>query len=171
MESEPEVGTRTKGSVLTNRSYIAFMMAQLVSFLGTHMHLIALLWLMSILTDHDPLYIGLIGVAEMVPSVILAPLAGVWIDRWNKLRTMRVADLISGTLVAVIATTAYLGVLHPIGLLLLTVLLAGTFVFFWPAKQALMPQVVEAEHLMEANSYSQTISTATMIGGPLLAGI
>jgi len=157
--------------LMQNRSYLALMAAQLVSNIGTYMHSLALIWLMNLLTGGSAFWMSMIAVAQIIPAVLIGPFSGVWVDRWNKLLTMRVVDLVATVLVGAIATLAYLGQITPLSLLAITFLLSATTTFFNPAKQVLLTHIVARDDLLKANSVSQTIQTLCLLGGPVLAGI
>ena len=67
---------------LRYRNYRLFFTGQRVSLVGTWMTRIATSWLVYRLTD-SAFLLGLIGFAGQIPSFLLAPIAGVWVDRWT----------------------------------------------------------------------------------------
>jgi MFS family permease len=69
---------------LRHRNYRLFFTGQTVSLIGTWMTRIATSWLVYRLT-HSAL-LGLVGFAGQIPSFLLAPFAGVLVDRWNRHR-------------------------------------------------------------------------------------
>ena len=157
--------------VLRNRSFLALLLAQSVSNIGDFMHSLALIWLMNLLTDGSALWMSMIAVMQIVPKVLFAPFVGVLVDRWPKLRTMRIVDVVSAVLAGMIAGLSFSGMLLPWQLLVLTFLMSTASNFFNPSKQVLMTRLVTKEQLMAANSASQTIMTMCMLGGPVLAGV
>ncbi|MGH9567679.1 MAG: MFS transporter, partial [Candidatus Angelobacter sp.] len=67
---------------LSYRNYRLFFGGQSVSLIGTWMTRIATSWLVYRLT-HSAWLLGLVGFSGQIPGFVLAPFAGVWIDRWN----------------------------------------------------------------------------------------
>ncbi len=72
---------------LRSRNYKLFFTGQLVSLIGTWMTRIAMSWLVYRLTGSAAL-LGIVGFASQIPAFVLGPVAGVWIDRWNRHRTV-----------------------------------------------------------------------------------
>ena len=67
---------------LAHKNYRLFFSGQSISLIGTWMTRIATSWLVYRLTG-SPLLLGIVGFAGQIPSFILAPLAGVLVDRWK----------------------------------------------------------------------------------------
>src|SRR5881227_1710929 len=72
---------------LANRNYRLFFSGQGVSMVGTWMTRIATSWLVYKLTG-SALLLGVVGFAGQIPSFLLAPFAGVLVDRWNRHRLL-----------------------------------------------------------------------------------
>ncbi len=97
--------------------------------------------------------IALVAIALAVPMILVGPIAGVFVDRWDRRRVMLVSDLLRaaivlGFIVAVAADQLWL-------LYLLAVAHATVGTFFTPARMALLPLVVPEEGLLAANSLTQ----------------
>ena len=72
---------------LRSPNYRLFFAGQSISLIGTWMTRIATSWLVYRLTD-SALLLGVVSFAGQIPAFFLAPIAGVWIDRWNRHRTL-----------------------------------------------------------------------------------
>src|SRR3954449_11654908 len=68
---------------LRHRNYRLFFGGQTISLIGTWMTRIATSWLVYRLTGSAWL-LGIVGFMGQIPTFLLAPFAGVWVDRWNK---------------------------------------------------------------------------------------
>src|SRR5512140_2396463 len=68
---------------LRSRNYRLFFGGQSVSLIGTWMTRIATSWLVYRLTG-SAFLLGMVGFAGQIPTFILGPFAGVWVDRWNR---------------------------------------------------------------------------------------
>src|SRR4051795_8600740 len=79
---------------LHHRNYRLFFMGQTVSLIGTWMTRIATSWLVYRLTG-SALLLGLVGFAGQIPSFLLAPFAGVLVDRWNRHRLLVVTQILA----------------------------------------------------------------------------
>src|SRR6476660_4095175 len=79
---------------LAYRNYRLFFGGQSVSLIGTWMTRIATSWLVYRLTG-SPVLLGVVGFAGQIPTFILGPFAGVWVDRWDRHRTLVVTQILS----------------------------------------------------------------------------
>src|ERR1700682_6149981 len=79
---------------LRSRNYRLFFTGQSVSLIGTWMTQIATSWLVYRLTG-SPWLLGIVGFASRLPTFVLGPFAGVWVDRWNRHRTLVVTQILS----------------------------------------------------------------------------
>src|SRR5258708_23101446 len=76
---------------LSHRNYQLFFSGQSISMIGTWMTRIATSWLVYKLTG-SALLLGVVGFAGQIPSFVLAPFAGVLVDRWNRHRLLVVTQ-------------------------------------------------------------------------------
>src|SRR5215470_4495557 len=72
---------------LGHRNYKLFFSGQSISMIGTWMTRVATSWLVYKLTG-SAFLLGLVGFAGQIPSFVLAPFAGVFVDRWNRHRLL-----------------------------------------------------------------------------------
>jgi MFS family permease len=155
---------------LSSRNYRLYFGGQCVSLLGNWMTATASLWLVYHLSG-SPVYVGLVGFANQIPVLLLAPFAGVWIDRANRLRLMQVTQLLSMLQSAALAALTLTGHITVGRLIGLCVFQGFINAFEWPARQALTFDLVEnkahLENVIALNSI--TFNFARLIG-PAIAG-
>src|SRR5215207_1562462 len=77
-----------------HRNYRLFFAGQIVSLCGTFLSQVAIAWLVYRLT-HAAWLLGVVGFAGQVPMFLLAPFAGVWVDRWDRRRLLVVTQALS----------------------------------------------------------------------------
>lgn len=133
----------------TNPVFTRLWLAQVLSMAGDWLSFVALLSLMLELTGSG-LSVSALLLCTSVPSLLVAPFAGVVADRCDRRRVMITADLVrmlcvSGFLLLDSADQAWLAYL-------LTVLLAVASGFFAPAAAAALPNLVTAGQLTSANA-------------------
>jgi len=128
------------------------------------MALIALVYLRA---PGSSLQIAKILSFTIIPVFLIGPLAGVYVDRWNRRRTMYICDLLRSLLVLTIPLFLfYTKSLGPIYLIIFIVFSIGRF--FVPAKLSIIPDLVNKKDLLIANSL---INTTGMIAATLGFGI
>ena len=155
-----------------NRNFRALWFGQIVSLLGDWFNLIASAALLNELTESG-LAIGGLFVVRMIAPFLISPFAGVIADRYNRKAILLTTDIVRGIIVL-----GFLFVREPqhVWLLyLLTGLQLGTGGFFFPTKNALLPDIVREDELGAANTISSiTWSTMLAVGaalGGLVAGL
>src|SRR3954469_15208676 len=79
---------------LHSRNYRLFFAGQTISLIGTWMTRLATSWLVYRLTGSAVL-LGAVGFFGQVPMFFLGPIAGVWVDRWDRRRTLVLTQVIS----------------------------------------------------------------------------
>src|SRR5687768_14102015 len=94
--------------VLDNRAMTRLLFGEFVSSIGDWLYLVALLVLVWGATAGDPLALGLIGAARILPYVLLSIPAGIVADRFDRRRILLFTDIVRGLLMLVIAAAVYL---------------------------------------------------------------
>jgi MFS family permease len=147
--------------------FSAFWIGQTLSLFGDRLHQIALAVLVLGVTG-SAFATGLVFLAATLPNLLLGPIAGTFVDRWDHKRVLIVSDLARGALVLLVplAVARDIVLVYPLAFLITTVSL-----FFRPAKSAVVPRLVHADDLLAANSATWTGETLADLGGYPLAGL
>src|SRR6188508_2734495 len=117
----PPPAPRGMGRALRHRNYRLFFFGQGISLIGTWLTRIATSWLIYRLTG-SALLLGVLGFAGQIPTFVLAPLAGVLVDRWNRHRVLVVTQVLAMVQSAMLAGLALAGVINVWHVLALSVL-------------------------------------------------
>jgi MFS family permease len=156
---------------LRHKNYRLFFSGQSISLIGTWMTRIATSWLVYRLTG-SALLLGIVGFAGQIPSFILAPVAGVLVDRWNRHRLLvatQVLALLQSLALAVLALSGYIKIWHVIALSVFQGLINA---FDMPARQAFVVEMVEKrEDLPNAIALNSSMVNAARLLGPSIGGI
>lgn len=165
---EPEVRPQSPYLALVrNRNFSLLWVGQLVSFFGDRVHQVALGLLVT--QRGTALDLGITFAATAVPNVFLGPLAGVLVDRWDRKRTMIACDVVRAGLVLLVPLVIEINIVL---VYLIAFLVATVGLLFRPAKTAVVPAIVEEEHLVTANSAASLAETLTdVLGYPLASAI
>ena len=143
---------------------------QVISLLGTGMTRFALtIWAWEITGQATAL--ALVGVFSFAPAVLLSPIAGALVDRWNRKLVMMFSDLAAGLMTVVVLllhATGHLQIWH----LYVTGALAGAFeAFQFPAYSAAVTTMLPKEQYARANGMLSLAEGAAGIFAPLAGGI
>ena len=142
-------------------NYRWLWIGQFVSMIGDKIHQIAMAMLVYTATG-SMFQMGLMLGITLLPAALFGLLAGVYVDRWDRRRTMIWADLARAALVAMIPFVVKFGIgwVYVIAFIVSTVSL-----FFIPAKRASIPDLVPASELMAANSLDDTSEAVAEFAG------
>ncbi len=155
---------------LKHRNFRLFFFGQSVSLIGTWMQQVAMIWLVYRLTN-SPLLLGLVGFCSQIPSFFLAPVAGVFTDRWSLHRTILATQglaMLQAAILFVLTWTSVVAVWH---VLLLGVFMGLVNAFDIPARQAFLIQMVEGrEGLAGAIGLNSSMFNGARMVGPAIAG-
>src|SRR5271170_520114 len=89
-----ETGISHAWRALRHRNFRLYFAGQGISLMGTWMTRLATSWLIYRLTG-SPLLLGVVGFAGQIPTFLLAPLAGVWVDRLNRRNVLLVTQILA----------------------------------------------------------------------------
>jgi MFS family permease len=156
---------------LQSRNYRLFFAGQTTSLIGTWMTRLATSWLVYRLTGSAVL-LGTVSFFSQVPMFFLAPIAGVWIDRWDRRRTLvltQVLSMLQSLALAALTLSGTIRIWHIVALALAQGLINAIDM---PARQAFVIQMVERrEDLPNAIALNSSMVNATRLIGPAVAGI
>jgi MFS family permease len=148
-----------------NKSFRNLFYALSISTLGDWFYSVALMGLVYSMTN-SPLILSFIMLASALPRLLLSPFVGVFIDRYDKKKTMIVADIVRGSLIFILIPFST----NLTMLFVITVLNSIASIFFMPARQAVIPSLVDKQHLIIANSLSNVVYGLMGIIGASLGG-
>lgn len=156
---------------LKHRNYRLFFAGQGLSLIGTWMSQVATSWLVYRLTG-SALYLGTIGFAGQIPSLVLSPFAGVWVDRADRHRVLKMTQALSMlqsfamaylaltktiTIPWILALTAFQGLVNAVDI---------------PARQSFVIHLVEDRaDLANAIALNSSMFNAARLIGPSIAGL
>ena len=143
--------------------------SRLASTAAGQMLLVALGWQMYDLTG-SAWDLGLVGLAQFLPALLLALPAGHTIDRHDRRRVLALVLALQAVVATALAIASGADGLGRGGLLAVSVVLGALRAFQMPASQALLPQLVPFERLPQALALSASALQGAIIGGPALGG-
>ncbi|KQV21881.1 MFS transporter [Kitasatospora sp. Root107] len=114
--------------------------------------------------------VGLVGAAALLPLLLFTLVGGVWADRFPRHRIMLISDLVRFAAQGAVAVLLIAGVAEVPHLVVLMAVFGSASAFFMPAATGLLPLVVPAERLREANALRGLVLSSGMVVGPAVAG-
>lgn len=167
----PAVGERIRRHpyvrLALNGSFSALWTGQLVSIFGDRVNSLALIVIVLTATA-SPFAAGLAWVIATLPNLLFSPFAGTFVDRWDRKEVLIVSDLLRAALVLLIPLAMIVNVVLAYPLIFLV---TSVSIFFRPARVAILPQVVDQDELITANSALWIGETAADVFGFAFAGL
>jgi MFS family permease len=153
-----------------SRDFRLLWFGNLVSITGTQMHIAAVAWQVYEITN-DPLALGGIGAARLVPLVLLALGSGVLADALDRRKLMLVAQVVMLLCALVLGIASSAGSVSLWLIYAVTAVSSAASTLGLPARQAIIPSLVPREHLASALSLNITAWQLATVLGPSLGGI
>jgi MFS family permease len=168
-ESNPAPQRHDPYAALRIPTYRSYMYGWFIALIGTRIQSVAIAWEMYQRTG-DALSLGLVGLAQALPTMLLALPAGYLADRFHRPRLMMFS------LAGMTITSLILALLSyqqgPIALMYLFLFLDATAVILGrPARSALMPQLVPSTVFPNAVTWNTSLQQISGVVGPALGGL
>lgn len=160
-KQQPEEPTNMKG-------FIFFWSGQMVSILGSSIIQFVLTWWITVQTE-SPLLLALATFIAFIPTIILTPVAGVLVDRWNRKVIIALADFLQAAVTLVLLFLFWFTTVT-VSILLIFIAVRGIFqAFHQPAVMSLTPIMVPRKHLSRINSLDYFFNSIIFLIGPIIA--
>ena len=155
---------------LQHRPFALLWSGQTTSRLGDSLYRIAMAWWVLEKTGSAEA-MGAVLIFSSVPMLIFLLIGGVVTDRLPRLRVMVTSDLLSGSIVAIIALMAFTGWLEVWHIYIASTVFGLVEAFFFPAYTATVPEITPVDLLPSANSMTSLGQKGASIIGPALAAL
>jgi MFS family permease len=180
---EPETGTQTRSSrfahawrALRHRNFRLYFTGQSISLVGTWITRIATSWLVYRLTG-SAFLLGVVGFAGQIPTFLLAPFAGVIVERMDRRRLLLWTQVLAGIQSLLLAALTLANVITIHEILALSVFQGLINAFDMPGRQAFLVQMVSSDgekpdkrDLSNAIALNSSIVNLARLIGPAIAG-
>ncbi|WP_379154851.1 MFS transporter [Paenibacillus sp. sgz5001063] len=161
-----EASMKQGHSLLHNKVYMRVYSAFATATFGDWFDTLAIQVLVGYRWQVTPLMLALIPVAMALPNLLLGSVAGAAADRHDKLKLMRLCDLLTAIL-----TVLVLFAPNMLWLLPLLALRSAISTLNVPAQQSMTRSIVREDQLLQATSLNGIVNQGSKIAGPLLGGV
>lgn len=156
--------------VLKNRNFLFLWLGQVISQFGDRLDQMALIALIYARSPGSTFQLAKLIAFTIMPVFLIGPLAGVYVDRWNRRQTLFICDILRCILVFLIpAVFIYHKSIIPVYLTVFLVFCISRF--YVPAKMSIVPDLVQEKDLLLANSLVNTTGMIAAAFGFGLGGI
>ena len=165
-----QVPTESSNGPRGMRAFIIVWLGQVVSLVGSAMTFFALtFWAWEITGTATAL--ALMGLFGFAPSVLVSPLAGALVDRWNRKLVMMLSDLAAGSTSIVVLILYWADSLQIWHLYALAAFSSVFNAFQWPAYSSAISTMLPKKHYGRANGMISMAESGSGILAPIIAGI
>ena len=169
--SSKEVTAKFILRALHHKNYRLYFGGQSISLVGTWMQQIAMSWLVYRLTN-SALLLGIVGFSSQIPVFLLASIAGVYADRWNRHRILVATQTLSMIQALTLAFLALTGTIHVWQIIALSIAIGVVNAFDMPTRQSFIVEIVDkTEDLGNAIALNSFMFNGARLVGPAIAGI
>jgi len=156
---------------LRHRDFRWFFAGQGVSQIGTWLQMIATSWLVYRLSG-STLLLGVAAFAQQIPFLVLAPLAGVFVDRFDRRRLLMVTNCIAALQASAMFAVVALGVVQPWHLIAGNLVLGLVNAWDAPARQSILIELVGGRaDLPSAIALNSIMMNLARFVGPMAGGV
>jgi MFS family permease len=155
---------------LKHKRFFYLWLGQLISIAGTQMQIWALFWHINQL-NKNPIALGGIGLARILPVIIFSLIGGAVADSRNRRTVLFITQSIAALLALTLGLLTQFGQITIWHIYTITALQAVAMAFDGPSRQALVPNLVPAKDLPNAFSMTFTAFQAGSVIGPALSGV
>jgi len=157
-------------ALLRNPDFTRYLAARFLSSLAVQMQTVAVGWQVYQVT-RDPLDLGLIGLSQFLPFIVLILPAGHAADTRDRRRILAACFALMWLCAALLLVFAWRGLASAWPVFAVMVLFGVARAFAMPAGQALLPNLVDREHFGTAVALNSSLWQVTTIVGPALGGL
>lgn len=150
--------------ILRRKNFVFLWISQIIAQFGDRLTQMALIGLVYKLSPGSSLGLAKMFSLAIVPVFLISPISGVYVDRWDKRKTMYASDFLRSLCIFLVPVAV--SKFHSISLVYFLIFLSFCVGrFFIPAKMAVIPSLVEKENFFMANSLvSVTATIAAVLG-------
>ena len=152
-------------AALKFREYRIFWLGNATSNIGIYMLFAGRLWLMHELTD-SKIMLGILTFASAVPILLFSMWGGVVADRVNRVRLVTITRALFACTATLTGLLIAFDVILPWHLILISVINGILLSFDIPSRQAMVPNLLPREHLVNAYALQSMLGTGSAIIGP-----
>jgi len=166
--TEPTGGAQVS-SILRHPPFVRFWLARIASSLSFQMLAVAVGWRIYALTN-SAFDLGLVGLAQFVPMVLLTLLVGQVADRYDRRLIAGICQVLEGVAAAVLAVGTVRGFLGRDGIYVAVAVMGAARAFESPTMAALLPDLLTRGLLERGSAWSASANQTAQIIGPALGG-
>lgn len=157
---------------LWKKKGVAFITSQAISLFGSSIVQMAIVWYVTMQTSSG-IWLTILTLSSFLPQMIISPFAGVWADRYNKKKTIILADVliaVSTLILAIFLELNNLANTSLIAIVIVSIIRSIGTGIQTPTVNSMIPLLVPEDKLMKFNGVNSSIQSVIQFASPLVAG-
>ncbi|MGU3646027.1 MFS transporter [Microbacterium sp. C23T] len=159
-----------KGSLWRDHNFMTLWSGQALSQFGAQITELAIPVLAVLMLSATEWEVGVLNAAQVAAFLVVGLPAGAWIDRMRKRHVMIWADAVRAVALAILPVLALLGALEIWHMIVVALIMGVATVFFDVSNQSIVPSLVRANQIAEANGKLQSTEQLAGLAGPAVGG-
>ncbi|MFX0060479.1 MAG: MFS transporter, partial [Candidatus Heimdallarchaeota archaeon] len=158
----------------TFKSYLFFWGGQLFSLLGSSIVHFVIIWWINVITPDRDLAAFLLGLANflgMLPLIVLSPIAGVFIDKWNRKHIIMIADSLQAFITFLLILIFFFRIEEVMLVIVINSLRGICQAFHFPTIKAIIPIMIPKDKLSRMNAIDYGVNGLVHIAGPAVGAL
>jgi MFS family permease len=165
-----DIHAEDRFAAFRHRAFAFYFTARFLSTFGLQIISVSVGWQIYDLT-RDPFDLGLVGLIQFLPALVLILLTGSAADRYGRRTIMMICEIIIGLCALALVYFAWKGLVSPLPIFAVLLVIGISRAFFAPASQSLAPNLVPARDLPNAIAWNSTSWQTATIVGPVAGGL
>ena len=157
-------------SSLANRDFRYLWFGMMAMMGGVQMEMVAIGYLVYDITG-SPFLLGAVETGFAIPTLALALFGGAMADRLDRKRMIQVSQIAAVLVGVFIAVAIFSGTITWVHLMVAALIEGSLFAFLMPARQAIIPQLVEPKHFTNAMALNSAAFSSMTLTAPAVAGV
>lgn len=155
---------------LSNRGFRLYWGAILCASFSVQIQTVAVGWQVYDMT-RNPLHLGLVGLSQFLPSLMLVLVTGAVADRFSRRAILRTCLLVEASCAAALLAVTFWGLREVVAIFAIMIVFGTARAFFNPARQSIISNLVPPAHLANAITLGTTAFHMSTIAGPMVGGL
>ena len=156
--------------VFTQKQYMKLLSANIINRFGDSIDSITFTWLTYAITGSASWSAVMFGLNQL-PSIIVQPLAGAWVENTDKKKVMAFTDLLRGLLMTAFGAAYFFNILTPWLMAAITLAISTAEAFRTPAGTGIIPQIIDLKYYAFGSSLNTTLCRLVEITGTGLSAV
>lgn len=168
--AEEETAAGPRWGAFSYPNYRRYWISMVARVFGLQFRFIGQAWLVSVVLDRSPIWLGIVGLASALPTILLSVPAGIVADRFDTRRILVLSQSATAVLTVLMATLIVTGTANIWIVIVWGVAVGALAALANPAQAAILPRLIDMSAMPSAVAFTSSVWNSMRIIGPAGAG-